>query len=331
MKVAPYVVPPARSRRVAIERWDGRAHRVPAGSRHGWRLQGRGEAVVTLLPAGGCRSIVRGPRVEIGATAVSVPRRPGRRSTREVGVGGHLLRVAVWHTVEPRARWRARVPKRKAIGALLGFLVSPGVGAGLVVGAMPHARVRFVYQLLVDEVVAGTWMQTTDEGLSTWEHIASAADVEASASDWERRVDVPVTIPLERSAAAGIDDESLVDAIPVGHGDGVGRELRLLPSGPRAFQVSIDLPVEAGGPATARIPHPGGHRRDALLGVGWTVSTQETGTRYFTRSFELATRADAEALIAALREAYAVVYGGSVDFDRWTVTAWQSETASISL
>jgi hypothetical protein len=330
MKVEPIAVAPAGATTFELEPWDGRVRSVARGARHGWRVNLGARSADVLLPTTGCRDALRGPRVQIGEQLVRVPRGFGRRATKPVDIDGHSLRFETWFAGEPMRRYRRRVKRgRVGLAALLGSLLSPGVGGGMAAASTPERRMRFGFQLLVDGEVAGTWLSTTSDSGRWWEHFSRAADVDGAAADWDRSI--AITYRGEPSIETTDDDELAQNLVRLLAG-GAGGAMELMPPRRRAFSVQLEWPDGSDPTVSARIPFGSGPGRRVLLEHGWVLQrVRDTATRYYARTFAPITSPDALAVLGELRAAYGYVYGSAFQFDRWQASSYITRTELVSM
>jgi len=97
-----------------------------------------------------------------------------------------------------------------------------------------------------------------------------------------------------------------------------------------SLTVAVERSAQGLPTLVVRFPFGGGGRRQSLLTAGWQLEPNEYGTRYFVRRFEAPAETPLDDVVAAIRQAYAVVYGPGLTFTGWTGRFWVVSVADLA-
>jgi hypothetical protein len=262
-------------------------------------LEGAQHVVELVFEGPGVSSMVISDGVEH-----RFPRKRGADRVVTFDIAGHpatLTRTAV------RPGFWARF-RRGFGGALLG-------GAD---GAAASLLVSWGHELVIDGTSHGTWVATTAGGdVKSWVFVGPGKPVPLpSPPTAGARRAVPHDVTMLDDAQLALRLRDLADS-PADEGNPF---VELRPAGIRAMSLSIDREGFGAGDRVlvARFAHGGGGRRQSLLTAGWQMEPNYQGTRYFVRRFPTQPGDTLDSVVAALRAAYAVVYGPKVGFGAWT-------------
>jgi hypothetical protein len=137
---------------------------LPEG--RGWRLDFDGEVHRVLVGAHDWLAF------EVDGLQYRLPRL-GYAKTRAFDLNGHPASVTHRFKAEPVGLWiRRQSAGRNIVLATFGFLISAGLGGGIVAGSLKERRMLSRFELTVDGRSAGTWATKFDaQGSSTWEFV----------------------------------------------------------------------------------------------------------------------------------------------------------------